>query len=1163
MFKYLFVISFFVSFSYASSSDILINEISATSYRNFFDEDHDDSDWIELYNKSDKNINLSNYKIYDKNNPDKAWILPDTIIAPKGYLVLFASDKNRSQSDKYHIRSNGYGILTFVTSDEFRYHYTELKGNFEISCRINSLVSNEFWSKAGLMIRESLDPKSKYSGIFLTPDDRGLIALLQRDSIDKYPKAFYFNKLDYPYNWIKLKRQDDSIYFYLKRDGYSWSYLFAIYNQFDKNLFVGVATALGNDDNDINKRLTISELMIENDEIALDELSLADIGLKSKAETSKSKELHTHFKLSSGGETIYLWNNTNELLDKFTYDKQFTNVTFGRYPDGSSNICNLNQISPGYSNAPCYKGITEKVNISHNSGWYDTSINVTFGSLNSQDSIYYTLNGDEPTNESTLYKGENIVISKNTSLKAKIIKDNYISDFSECRSFFINEDFRLPVMAVSIDSLDLWSDEFGLFVEKNVLSEREVKAHFDFFETKSKLSYSSSAGAKLHGNASLIGTPQKSIRFHSRNLYGNDEFQYKFWDNQVNKYVDKLILKNGGQDRVLTFLRDAYASSFVDDFNNSLIMESRPVETYINGNYWGTYILRNRFDEDYLALRFGLEPSLINYIDDDDHLKQGNANSYHDFIKELQISNLTNDSIFNLATDKIDLDNFLEYSVFRIYSAIWDWPGHNHKIWNSPEKDSRWRFVLNDFDIAFGCDNAEAHQNLFRKLKSSNTNFSIIYNKFLENDNFKNLFLNTFADYLNTAFLPDNTVEKLDSLSAIFSKAVSKQQERWDDSIKDWDKKMNDFKSFLVERPQNIYNQIINEFELEGTQEVKISFNIENSCTIQLNSLTITENNWSGIYFKDIPVKITCKPKDGYRFVRWNGDSTIYTEEIEVIVSELHSFEAELEEVGTINDNIVINEIMYKPADNNDCKDWIEIYNNSNIDQDISGWKLKDNEDDHIFEIENGTILKKGDFLVLTEDMEKFRQFYPDTTIKLLGNFDFGFGRGDDIRIFNKFDELVDSVGYAVSKPWDNGADGTGFSLELINPNFDNTLAENWRASIKEGGSPGKANDIFLSVPSIISDQVIKIYPSPATDYITINFSNKGLKPFASNEVKVEIYDVMGVLVAQTSSSVFNGQTGTSDPPRIDISNLSPGVYFVKIVGSNGACSIVEKFVKY
>jgi len=87
---------------------------------------------------------------------------------------------------------------------------------------------------------------------------------------------------------------------------------------------------------------------------------------------------------------------------------------------------------------------------------------------------------------------------------------------------------------------------------------------------------------------------------------------------------------------------------------------------------------------------------------------------------------------------------------------------------------------------------------------------------------------------------------------------------------------------------------------------------------------------------------------------------------------------------------------------------------------------------------------------------------------------------------------------------------------------------------------------------------VFSIYPNPATDYITINLKpSEGLEP--SEGSAVEIYDMMGIRVFSDVRHL--GDVGHLN--RIGISNLAPGVYFVKIVGSNGCCSIVEKFVKY
>ncbi len=48
--------------------------------------------------------------------------------------------------------------------------------------------------------------------------------------------------------------------------------------------------------------------------------------------------LHTDFKLSSTGESIYLLDNTNTIIDKIDYQNQVTDVSFGRFPNGTGDF---------------------------------------------------------------------------------------------------------------------------------------------------------------------------------------------------------------------------------------------------------------------------------------------------------------------------------------------------------------------------------------------------------------------------------------------------------------------------------------------------------------------------------------------------------------------------------------------------------------------------------------------------------------------------------------------------------------------------------------------------------------------------------------------------------------------------------------------------------
>ena len=51
----------------------------------------------------------------------------------------------------------------------------------------------------------------------------------------------------------------------------------------------------------------------------------------------------------------------------------------------------------------------------------------------------------------------------------------------------------------------------------------------------------------------------------------------------------------------------------------------------------------------------------------------------------------------------------------------------------------------------------------------------------------------------------------------------------------------------------------------------------------------------------------------------------------------------------------------------------------------------------------------------------------------------------------------MDDVEYDDEDPWPVEADGTGATLELIHPSLDNSLPENWVASMGHG-SPGSEN---------------------------------------------------------------------------------------------------------
>ena len=151
----------------------------------------------------------------------------------------------------------------------------------------------------------------------------------------------------------------------------------------------------------------------------------------------------------------------------------------------------------------------------------------------------------------------------------------------------------------------------------------------------------------------------------------------------------------------------------------------------------------------------------------------------------------------------------------------------------------------------------------------------------------------------------------------------------------------------------------------------------------------------------------------------------------------------------TANAEVVINEIHYNSEPNNALNEFIELHNTGNEPIDISGWFFSDGIN---YQFNEGTIIAANGFLVVSENPERL-----ESTLgaNALGPFSGSLSsNGEKVELRRQNGSIADIVEYRSKFPWPVGANGTGASMELINPVLDNDLGGSWRSSLVPGKLP-------------------------------------------------------------------------------------------------------------
>ena len=250
---------------------------------------------------------------------------------------------------------------------------------------------------------------------------------------------------------------------------------------------------------------------------------------------------------------------------------------------------------------------------------------------------------------------------------------------------------------------------------------------------------------------------------------------------------------------------------------------------------------------------------------------------------------------------------------------------------------------------------------------------------------------------------------------------------------------------------------------------------------------------------------------------------------------------------------VVINEILFKPESG--FPEWIELYNVSDQEINLSLWKIADARDTAVFPCSEKAI-KAGEYLVVGKDTTLMLKYgiEEDKTL-IIPSFPSLNNDADQVTLFSASGRIVDHVSYFDS--WMRRETLPGTSLERINPEVSSQISENWAACVDPAGcTPGRKNSVF--VEKLIEKAALSVSPNPFSpdgdDFEDVAFINYQL-PVSPAFITVDVFDIMGrrirriadkLPVAQKGTIIWDGRDENGRMSRIGLY-----IIFVQVFESN------------
>jgi hypothetical protein len=594
--------------------------------------------------------------------------------------------------------------------------------------------------------------------------------------------------------------------------------------------------------------------------------------------------VHTNFKITqTQGETVTLSLPSTVVADTYTFTvPNQTDHSYGRIPVAGNTWKIFTTPTPNAANnTGSYTVYAPNVTTPLDPGIYAAPIQVALSTTPGY-TIRYTTNGAEPTAASTLYTGP-IAINTTTVLKARTFSANAqeLPGFILYHTYFINVTHDLPIVSVSGNSVQTLLQGGG----------SAPAAAFEYFENGDRKADGYGEMNK-HGNDSWA-YQQRGFDWITRDQMGyEDELKEKFFPERERKRFQRLILKPAANDNYPfangAHIRDAYVHTLALRGGMELdVRTSHPCVVYVNGQYWGLYEIREKVDDtDYTDFYYGQDELDVDFIKTWGATwnEYGTATDWNNLRTYILGNDMTIGANYAYVQQRLEMLSLIDYVIINQHTVCQDWLNWNTAWWRGRNPNGtaqKWRYTLWDMDATFGhyinytgipnttatadpCDveeipasgDPQSHIDIFMKLYT--------------NPQFKALYINRYADLMNTVLSCDYMNDLLDEMIGEIASEMPRQCQRWGGSVGVWNQKVGQLHSFIDSRCQFIDQSIENCYNVTGPYNLTVNVSPTGSANqVMVNSITPMVYPFNGEYFGGVNISLIPKPAPGWQFSHW------------------------------------------------------------------------------------------------------------------------------------------------------------------------------------------------------------------------------------------------------------------------------------------------------